>query len=316
MIRSTPWLNKAMTFSGFVIEFVCPIFCFLSNQRYSHWGSIPLFLLHFGIGQIINIPQWVQLGCAIQVIWIPTHVWDNLLGTKPEVPKTNDADSKVSPLNVRAQICEVVSLFLLYLLITTWGGSRGWVFNSLDHSAFAQNYGFVNSNWDMWTSAPRNSPFTMILGWRPKTEGDPEDFESYEAINLYRFIKTRDEVLFGTFTDDLLDVFTYEYPSTRWEKGIGDEWEENVPALLTTMANALCIMINEDLARLGSRPILYVEFVTHTRGIQPPGGGKRWKDYDPNMKWESHIECKMVSLPDERQDDEEDDEEEHNYFIA
>lgn len=308
MIRTTPFLNKAMTFSGFLIEFICPVMCFLSNQHYSHWGSISLFLLHFGIGQIINIPQWVQMGCAIQVIWIPTHVWDNLLGTKPQVNETKDSNCKVSSLNLPAQIREVFSLFLLYLLITTWSESRGWVSNALGHSAVAQNYGFANSNWDMWTGAPRSSPFTVILGWRPTMDGDSEDFESYEAIDLYHFIKTRDQILFGNFTDDLLDVFTYKYPSTRWEKGIGDEWEENVPALVTTMGNALCILINEDLARLGGRPILYVEFVTHTRGIQPPGSGKRWKDYDPNMKWESHVEC-IVSLGDEREDDDEDDEE-------
>jgi hypothetical protein len=299
IIRNTSPLNKFMTFSGFLVETVCPLFCFVFNQRYSHWGAIPLVLLHFGIGQIINIPQWVLLGCFMQVIWIPTHVWDNILGCKNEPldhhkEKEQHEDNKNLPLSfsVVREFSNGIALCLLYLLITTWGESRGWVPESLTNGELAQSYGFFNSNWGMWLAAPRTCPFTMILGWRPSKEGDPHDFDTWEAMNLYRFMKTREEVAFVDFTDDVLDVFTHEYPSTRWEKGIGDEWETNIKGLVKPMGKALCVMINEDLQSRGGRPIFFVQFAVHLRGILPPGSRERWRrDWGPEYTMRHDIDC-------------------------
>lgn len=37
-------------------------------------------MLHLGIGLILAIPHFYYLGALIHVIWMPTHVWDRLLG--------------------------------------------------------------------------------------------------------------------------------------------------------------------------------------------------------------------------------------------
>jgi hypothetical protein len=166
IIRTTPILNKFMTFSGFWIDTFCPVICLLFNQRNSHWGAIPLILLHFGIGQTINIPQWAQLGCIIHVVWIPTHIWDRLLGKSSSNTKERGT-LNAQPLDIQQEIGNAFSCFLLYLLIATWCASRGWIPSAWDPTQMAQNYGFENSSWDMWTGAPRESPFTMIVGKRP-----------------------------------------------------------------------------------------------------------------------------------------------------
>lgn len=81
--RTSPRLCQFMTFSAFWIEALAPLFCLAFNQIYSHWFAILLASLHFGIGLILNIPQWMMLGMLMQVIWIPTHVWNHLLPRKP-----------------------------------------------------------------------------------------------------------------------------------------------------------------------------------------------------------------------------------------
>ena len=311
IIRKTPLLNQFMSFSGFWLELICPLFCFVFNQRYSHWGAIPLVMLHFGIGQILNIPHWVIVGCIIHVIWIPTHVWDSILGSKKEPPdhenkKEQDGDmtknAPPSSLHVTKECCNGIALCVLYLLITTFGQSRGWVPEALKTDLLARSHGFYNSNWEMWSNAPRESPFTMILGWRPPPiEGgrDPHDLDNWEAMNLYRFMKTGEEVAFVNFTDDVLDSFTYEYPSTRWEKGIGDEWSTNVRRLADPMGKALCNMVNEDLqSRGGGRPIFFVQIVIHFREIMPIGSSKRWKKDDPEDTLRHDIDC--LPMPFER----------------
>jgi hypothetical protein len=294
IIRTTPMLNKFMTLSGFWIEAICPIFCLLFNQRYSHWGAIPLFLLHFGIGQIINIPQWAQLGCIIHTVWIPTHVWNRILGiSSSETKRTGQLD--VVNLDIPKEIGNAFSCFILYLLISTWCASRGWIPRDWNPTQMARSYGFENSNWDMWTWAPRESPFTMIVGKRHKQSPNSGSKVTWEKLNLYRFIKTGEEVPFEGFTDDILDRFTYQYPTTRWEKGIGDEWETYLPGLVKSMGRALCTMVNEDLMKKGSRPISSIEFLLHYREILPSGSKDRWSDDDSDTSSLRQIVCPLIS---------------------
>jgi hypothetical protein len=296
IIRTTPMLNKLMTISGFWIETICPIICFLFNQRYSHWSAIPLVLLHFGIGQLINIPQWAQLGCIIHVVWIPTHVWDRLFRKSLLSHHVKETESvEAQPLNIPKEIENAFSCFLLYLLIATWCASRGWIPNAWDPTAMAQSYGFENSNWDMWTGAPRESPFTMIVGKRPIESQSSQGKRTWEQLNLYQFIKTREEVPFDGFTDDILDRYTYQYPTTRWEKGIGDEWEQYLPGLVKSMGKALCNMVNEDLIKKGSRPISSIDFLLHYREILPSGSKARWSDDDSDTSSLRQIVCPSVA---------------------
>lgn len=85
IIRETPLLNQFMTFSGFWIETLVPPLLLLTNQRYSHFLAPHLIMLHLGIGLILAIPHFYYLGALIHVIWIPTHVWDRLLGNPSKV---------------------------------------------------------------------------------------------------------------------------------------------------------------------------------------------------------------------------------------
>ncbi|KAI2504238.1 hypothetical protein MHU86_10165 [Fragilaria crotonensis] len=209
-----------------------------------------------------------------------------------------------------------MALCLLYLLVITWAASRGWISDRFGHSELADSYGFFNSDWNMWSGAPRECPFTMILGWRPSKEGDPQDRETWESLNLYRFIKTGEEVLFDNFSDELLEGFTHEYPSTRWEKGIGDEWHQFGKALVKPMGRSLCNMINEDLRKKGAREISFVQFAVHSRHINPPYTKPRWAKAsdDDTRTW--HVNCKSIDENGENnQDDDEEDEDEEDSEI-
>lgn len=61
----------------------------------------------------------------------------------------------------------------------------------------------------------------MIVGWR-KDEDEGDVWEG-DSIDLYEFIKTGKEVEFDEFNEDILDNLTYKYPTTRWEKSLGDD---------------------------------------------------------------------------------------------
>lgn len=217
-------------------------------------------MLHLGIGLILNIPHFYYLGALIHVIWIPTHVWDKFLGTskrtatpspiKDEVAhyKKTDGDlvyasddspiietkrGKLSVASIEQVLIRLVTIAtrsistllqcgLLFLLILTFIEAH-FVQTQLGETVgnWAWSYLRFNNEFGMWSpGAARIAPWTVILGWR--SEGEDDIWEG-ENFNLYEFIKSGREVEFEEFTEDVLDNLTYLYPSTRWEKGLGDD---------------------------------------------------------------------------------------------
>ncbi len=258
IIRECAPLNKFMTFCGFWIETLIPPLLFLLNQRWSHWLAPHIMMLHLGIGLILNIPHFYYLGALIHVIWMPTHVWDSLLGnSKSSSPslikdkvthyKKTDGDKvyasddlpdktkheKLSLASIEQALVRVLTIAtrsistllqcgLLFILILSFAEAH-FVETQLGKTVGNWAWSFLrfSNEFGMWSpGAARISPWTVILGWR--SEGEDDIWEGAN-FNLYEFIRSGREVKFEDFTEDVLDNLTYLYPSTRWEKGIGDD---------------------------------------------------------------------------------------------
>lgn len=137
----------------------------------------------------------------------------------------------------------------------------------------------MGNDWGMWSpGAERISPYTVILGGR-LVEGEDDVFE--EEINLFHFLKTRgEEVPFEGFTEEFMADSTYLYPSTRWEKALGDDWADYLSSaendISDNILRAWCVMINEDLEKLGRRPMDALEIRLYLRPIGTPESGKRY----------------------------------------
>jgi hypothetical protein len=61
------------------------------------------------------------------------------------------------------------------------------------------------------------------------------------------------------------------------------------------MGKALCNMVNEDLAKKGSRPISSIDFLLHYREILPSGSKTRWSDDDSDTSSIQQIMCPSVA---------------------
>ena len=329
IVRETAMLNQFMTFSGFLIECFMPPLCLLFNQRYSHWFAINLMALHLGIGLIIAIPHFAFMGFLIHTIWIPTHVWDRLLGGKAkeneaaEYKKTNGdertangnnvsngttaVDEKKQTLVIPNQssikkgvvFCVRSVSFLLQclffaLLICTFLYENKWFLQYTTYPSQLAFYYFLMSNsWGMWSpGAERLSPYTVILGGR-KQEGTEDE---YDIINLFHFIKNGEEISFDDgFTEEFLADTTYLYPSTRWEKALGDDWEDYLQTpgydISENILRAWCVFINEDMAKLGRAPIDAIEIRVYLRPIGTPESGKRYSDEDQAQEGSLSMHC-------------------------
>lgn len=341
VVRETGWLNQLMTISGFLVEAINPVLCLLFNQRYSHWFALPLVLLHFGINQILVIVHFAWMGMIIHSIWIPTHVWDRWLG-QPKTPpiddfvaeyKKTDGDEKTTEsykkkdneyeqqsnlkrttidvtlddvltviqqtvaLSVRL-VSRALSWTFLYLLIATFCYNRNWLVQWTElPTTMSFYYVRFNNYWGMWSpSAARESPYTMILGFRNVDEEEESQF------NIYHFMKTGEEIEFEGFSEHVLPNFVYQYPSTRWEQALAEQYEETIiseeDSISKTVGTAMCYFVNDDLAKLGRPPIDGIEIITHIHEIGAPGSNKRYGEY-----WEEHP--RYVSCHEEEEEEEE-----------
>jgi hypothetical protein len=113
----------------------------------------------------------------------------------------------------------LLQCFFLYLLLATFCNVHGWWERETRKTArMAWKYFLISNEWGMWSpGAERVSPYTVILGWR-RREGENDDL-----INLFEFLKSGEEVPFEGFSEKFLADTTYLYPSTRWEKALGDD---------------------------------------------------------------------------------------------
>ena len=308
IVRETAPLNQFMTFSGFLIETFMPPLCLLFNQRYSHLFAINLMALHFGIGLIIAIPHFAAMGVVIHTIWVPTHVWNKLLGETNE-KKNEDSDAVAeykktdnnitngestsqgettqTPPPKTSTLKRTVSMgmsftwfliqcFFLFLLFCTFLNSNNVLLKHVQAPAdFAFRYFLMTNSWGMWSpGAVRESPYTVIVGGRERENGE------FDVFDLWEFLKSGNEVEFKGFTEEYLADSTYMYPSTRWEKALGDDWEEYLMTseydISENLMKAWCIFINEDLEKMGRPRMDAIEIRVHLRPIGTPESGKRY----------------------------------------
>jgi hypothetical protein len=150
-------------------------------------------MLHLGIGLILAIPHFYYLGALIHVIWMPTHVWDRLLGkskaatvpVKDEVAryKKTDGDevldahdvedekpaiatssivdtlARLAALSVRSMSTFLQCTLLLLLVVSFF--NTHIMETKLGDNVVAKSWDWIrfNNEWGMWSpGAVRVSP--------------------------------------------------------------------------------------------------------------------------------------------------------------
>jgi hypothetical protein len=154
-----------------------------------------------------------------------------------------------------------------------------------------------------------------MLGGRKGSDG------KYDIFDLWEFLKSGKEVEFGGFTEEYLADSTYMYPSTRWEKALGDDWEEYLMSdaydISDNLLRAWCLFINEDLEKMGRPPMDAIEIRVHLRPIGTPESGKRYPPVQYSQEgvetywcFEDNDQDESESQIEDVEEDEEDNEEE------
>ena len=141
-VISHPVVSRTMTLAASLVEALVPLFC-LFSARWRHWGALIVIALHVGLLACFNLPNWQTVGMVTQLIWIPTHVWDQLLPISKDYKKT-DGDhapsavlsggrSDSSPRQLTpTPISLLFQLFFFSYMLYNWAGNRGWI-EKLDH---------------------------------------------------------------------------------------------------------------------------------------------------------------------------------------
>lgn len=127
--------------------------------------------------------------------------------------------------------------------------------------------------------------------WTPFWRNGGGDSQNF---NVYKFLRTGEEVPFEGFTDDVLANVTYLYPSTRWENALGDDYssyllEDGDTDMSDSLSLALCTFLNEDMEKLGRDPVDAIEIKVMLREISPPGSKTRYEDEVDGF--EVHYDC-------------------------
>jgi hypothetical protein len=146
--------------------------------------------------------------------------------------------------------------------------------------------GIINY-WTLWDGASRAVPFTTITGLR---------MDKNDTIDIFNFIKTGQEVPQQEYTDEFLESSTYMYPTTRWEKGLGDEWRtsflDSSYGVRNTLSKALCTMVNEDLRGMGRPEIHAIQLAVLTLPVNPHQSEVRF-DREREKKWTHEFTCDL-----------------------
>lgn len=304
LIRQNAWISQTLTAQAMIIEGTGPLMCLVCGDQ-RHWPAFLLFLFHAGLLATFNIPNWQALGLIIQVLWIPSHVWDDWrfkvgmemtrVGYENESHKKTDGDATDENMlsvsrawlqsdqrqSLTARLSRILQLFFFVHMIYNWTLYRG-VIPKLDNGDIGQGLR-LSQHWLMFgTVAQRGSTIQLTGKVRlPSAAGESEDSANVTRLDLFHFIKTGQDRVQDPPSFIPHDM-TYRYPSPRWEKAMhdwamaGDLWSRG-----ERVCRVLCIFVNEDRLRRGKQKVSEVEMRYQMVNVLPPGSKVRYAKRRP-----------------------------------
>lgn len=276
-------VGQILTASAMGMESLAPLGCLLCYQQ-RHVFAFLLFTLHLGLLVTINLPNWQLVGMLIQVIWIPTHVWNNFLGlsSKENVKvdeltatyKKTDGDEqrasssgdavvktarqsssvRITPHPIRTNIVSrLLQFFFFTYMIYNWCGCRHWI-KKHDNGDIGEGLR-LSQYWVMYATVGQISHTVQLTGIFNTTflaggkTGQKENFiDLLQALSKRQTSGAEDRwfALSPRYMDEVPLDMSSRFPSPRWERAIAQWAMRSDIRRATKFSKALCRLINED----------------------------------------------------------------------
>jgi hypothetical protein len=279
-VRVRPSLTRAMTASAMIVETLAPLLCLLDRRR-RHWHALQLAMLHLGLLMMIRLPNWQLVGVLVQVLWIPTPVWDAIfkidrmaLAKKKdlpfdEVPETPYTVVQELPSQKRRNpVSFAIQLFFLFYMIYNWCGCRGWI-GKHDKGDIGEGVR-LSQHWVMYGTVAHTANNVHLVG----TVHVPESNQNV-TVDLLRYLSTGEQepppALSAPHSDEdnwFLPDMSNRYPSPRWERALSQWASKRDTSRGRRFIRRLCTLLPLDLLSIELR-------YTHAR-IGPPGSKHRF----------------------------------------
>lgn len=279
-VRSNLIVSKFMTLSSMLTEGISPILCLCMGEN-TCIPAFSIFMLHFGLLVLMNLPNWQIVGMITCVIWIPSHVWDKLqvnlaLGfpkwiamppptTPTSLQKKDMIDVNSSkPDNESKKVKErcrkpYLTYFLFIYMLLDFAGNRKWI-RKIDNGDIGEFLRF-SQYWVMFNGPPMTTSQVMLLG----------RLNGKDDVNVWEWIKngniqTIDALSFEL--DDPWTNFTHVYSSPRVERSFS-EWNSHKDRQRRSehFLKSLCQFA----------PFESFKLIIQALNIMPPGSAKRYQ---------------------------------------
>ncbi|GKY98928.1 hypothetical protein MPSEU_000848600 [Mayamaea pseudoterrestris] len=287
LITQTPWLSRIMTAQAMLLEGLAPIFCLLGGP-YRHLAAMAMFALHFGLILTVNLVNWQLVGMLVQVIWIPTHVWDRCLGVGEGTDNTTltykKDDGDGAPTRRKsahdsidaAPISRCLRTFFFAYMIYNWMGNRKWI-PKHDHGDIGEGLR-LSQYWVMYRTVGTTAHLPFLTGYchDDRTGVAKQHNDTLQVVDLFHYVKTGNwkiqdplELLHTGMTD--------HFPSARWERAI-TQWiqQSGKRTAIKTFGRKLCTLVNSDRQNQGLPQINEVELSWIDVELMPPGSTSRY----------------------------------------
>lgn len=296
-VRSNLMISKFMTLSSMLIEGVAPILC-LCMSKNTHIPAFSIFMLHFGLLVLMNLPNWQIVGMITCIIWVPSQIWDKIQvkfalrfqhwidmpppSTPLSLHKKDMLDVDSSKMGdesrkVKGPRCRpYLTYFLFMYMLLDFAGNRKWI-EKIDNGDIGEFLRF-SQYWVMFNGPPLSTSQVMLLG----------RLNGKQDVNVWEWIKngnvqTIDALSFER--DEPWTNFTHVYPSPRVERSFS-EWYNKKDRKRRTehfLKSFCAVAPSFDGFKL----------IIQVLNIMPPGSAKRYQRSQSDIVTE--ITCSQVS---------------------
>lgn len=295
-VRSNLMLSKFMTITSMLTEGVSPLLCLCVGHK-TCIPAFSIFMLHFGLLVLMNLPNWQIVGMISCIIWVPSQIWDQLQvklarrfpywmamppPTSPiSLNKKDMLDMNTSKPGVELNKVKerrrkpYLTYFLFIYMVLDFAGNRHWI-GKIDNGDIGEFLRF-SQYWVMFNGPPLTTSQVMLLGHR----ADTRDINVWEWIKSGK-IQTIDAASFEK--DEPWTNFTHVYPSPRVERSLS-EWyySKDRQSRSEHFLKSLCALAPFD----GFKMIIQI------LNIMPPDSGTRYQRLKSDIVTE--IMCSKVS---------------------
>jgi hypothetical protein len=177
-MRWTRW----MTAHAMVVESSVILWFLLPNSSsketsFRGIGFFLLFTLHFGLLLITRLTNWQLVGMIASVLWIPSAMWDRIWKIPHMVVSNKKSDEPCNKQSLQAineftsiggyseghLVRRLLTRFFFYYMVYNFAGERKWITKHDDGNV--GEFLRTSQHWVMYSSAPRRSCVTTIVGY-------------------------------------------------------------------------------------------------------------------------------------------------------